>query len=470
MNARIVFVLVGLVAVTVACTGSSDPTTTTVPATTTSTTAPPVRTTTTTTVAVPTVAPAGVVFTGGDVVTMDPEFGIVQAMAISGDRIVAVGSQAEIEPYIGDETIVIDLEGRAVGPGFVDPHTHILTDWSDFAEGQRVALRHGITSLGDASVEPDAYDQLVTAAQSDELRIRTSMYLGKTDPCGVPSDDWYLAHPAGSEPGNRLRVQGIKIFDDGGVCGQVAGSETFVDGYEVGAPYHSVETLVEWINTADAAGYQVVVHAQGDLAIRGAQDAYEQVLGGNDNPLRHRIDHNSIPTPDLLPRFTELNLVPVVFALGSSCSPDAPWTEFYRRNGDRPGDMVRANPDIRVAWHGDDPWVSPVSPILDMYSLVTRADFAEDGSICPAPDWFATGGVTIEQAYPMVTLNGAYALGRDDEVGSLTPGKHADLVVMTDNPLTVPIDELPSVAVVSTMIGGRTEYCADGAERWCAEA
>ena len=447
-----------------ATTSTADETTTTVPAT--STTAPPPADTTTT-VTVATGDAADVVFVGGEVVTMDASLGTLEALAVKDDVIVAVGSRSDIEALIGPDTVVVELDGRAIAPGFVDPHTHILSDFGDFAAGQAAALAVGITSLGDGSVEPNVYDAFVSAAASGELRIRTSMYLTRTDPCGEDMGDWYTAYPAGSTPEDRLRVAGVKIFDDGGTCGPPALSETFAEGFEPGTPFNSVAALAEWIGKADAAGYQVVVHAIGDLAIRDAQDAYEQVIGTNGNPLRHRIDHNAIPAPDIVARYGELGLIPLVFALSGSCEPDTPWTDFYRQNGDRPADIVNANPDVPVAWHGDDPWVPPLSPMLDVYSLVTRDEFADDGSICTAPDWAASGGVSIEQAYAMTTINAAFALGVEDTVGSLVPGKKADLVVLSANPLTVPISDVPAISVISTMIGGRTEFCAEGADAWC---
>lgn len=444
---------------------TAEVTTTTAPVETT-TTLPPEDTTTTVTVA-PGEA-ADVVYLGGDVVTMDDSLGTAEALAVKGDLIAAVGTRSDIESLIGDDTTVIDLDRRALAPGFVDPHTHILSDFGDFSQGQAMALGVGITSLGDGSVEPDLFDSLVTVAESEELRIRTSMYLTRTDTCGVDMGDWYTAYPAGSTPASRLRVAGVKIFDDGGTCGPPALSETFADGFEPGTAFNSVGSLTEWIGAADAADYQVVVHAIGDLAIRDVQDAYAQVLGTNGNPLRHRIDHNAIPAPDLVARYGELGLIPLVFALSGSCEPDTPWTDFYRANGDRPADIVNANPNVPVAWHGDDPWVPPISPILDVYSLVTRDEFAEDGSICEAPEWAASGGVSIEQAYAMTTINAAFALGVDDTVGSLAPGKKADLLVLSANPLAVPISEVPGIAVLSTMIGGATEFCADDAEMWCS--
>ncbi|MCB1246719.1 MAG: amidohydrolase family protein, partial [Acidimicrobiia bacterium] len=173
---------------------------------------------------------------------------------------------------------------------------------------------------------------------------------------------------------------------------------------------------------ADGAGYQVLVHAQGDLAIEQVQDAYAEVLGDGGNPLRHRIDHNVFVTPRNESRFGELDIMAVTFAASAACTPDIGWTDFYMTYGDRPNAIGLANPDLRVASHGDDPSLPPIDPILDVYSLTTRNAFAEDGSICEAPDWMVGGAVDTKTALEMVTINAAYALRQDDVVGSLTPG------------------------------------------------
>lgn len=213
---------------------------------------------TSTTVAL--VEPADVIFTGGTVVTMDPEIGTVEAIAISGDTIAAVGSAEDIARYKGLDTVVIDLDGRTVSPGFVDAHTHILTDMGGIENGQALALANGITSLADLSVEQGWPERFIEAARSGVLRVRTSMYL---------------------------------------------------------------------------------------------------------------------------------------------------------------------------------------SPIAEMFSLVTRGRVADDGSICEAPDWMADGGVTVEEGLAMMTTGSAYAIRQEDVVGSLTPGRFVDIVVLTDNLLTIPPQALP---------------------------
>lgn len=444
--------------VKVASTASTvDSTTTTEPPT------PPTISTTTTSVP----DPADVVFRGGDIVTMDPELGTAEAIAITGEVIAAVGTAEEIERYVGPGTTVVDLGGRALSPGFVDAHTHILTDMGGIAAGQRLALANGITSVGDASVEPEWPEQFIEAATSGELAVRTTLYLARTDPCGEDLGPWYVAYGPDAILAERVRVGGVKIFSDGGVCGAIATSEPFLEGYEAGAPYHDLGVLTAWIREADAAGYQVIIHAQGDRAIAEVQDAFAAVLDGRSNTLRHRIEHNAFVTEAIAGRYGELGLVPTVFGISEACRADLGWTDFYKEYGDRPGAIGAANPGLVVAWHGDDPWMTPISPILELFSLVTRVTVGEDGTTCEPPDWMAGGGVSVEQGLAMMTTGSAYALRQDQLVGSLAPGKLADLVVLSDNLLTVPIDQLPSVAILATVIGGTTEYCAPGADAWC---
>lgn len=468
-----ILLLVALIAT--ACSPSStEPTTTLQPEATSTTTRAVTETTSTssatTTTGAP-VDPADTVFVGGTVVTMDEALGTVEALAVSGGVIAAVGSAADIEPFIGSETEVIELGGRVVAPGFVDAHTHVLSDAGGLAAGQREALRVGITTLADASVEPGVYEAFVAAAGAGELTIRTGMYLTRNDVCGSDVGDWYLEHPPGETYGDRLWVAGVKVFSDGSfVCGAVAVSETFLEGYEPGPPFHDVDTLSRWYRQADDAGYQIITHAQGDVAIERVMDAYESVIGDSGNPLRHRIEHNSIPRQEILPRYGELNLVPTVFALTPACSPDAPWTDFMKVNGDRPHMIAAANPGLVVAWHGDDPYVPPLAPLTDLYMLVTRDQVLDDGTVCPAPDWLVGGAVpSVEEAWKMMTINGAYALRMEESVGSLAPGKLADVVVLSDDPQSIPTGDILDIEVLVTMIGGDIEYCSPTIPSLCPD-
>jgi hypothetical protein len=102
-----------------------------------------------------------------------------------------------------------------------------------------------------------------------------------------------------------------------------------------------------------------------------------------------------------------------------------------------------------------------------IWGFVTRDEVAPDGSICEAPEGFDDGALRVEEVLPMMTIHAARALFMENEIGSLEPGKLADLVILSDNPITAPTDSLKDIAVLMTMIGGKVEFCAAGANALC---
>lgn len=126
----------------------------------------------------------------------------------------------------------------------------------------------------------------------------------------------------------------MKIFSDGGVCNAVAASEPFLEGYEEGLPYFDQAAITTMIREANDGGYQVLVHAQGDLAIASVQDAFQTVLDGDENVLHHRIDHNALVTDRIASRYGEIGLLVTLFGTSAACAADQPWTEFFKQNGE----------------------------------------------------------------------------------------------------------------------------------------
>ena len=121
--------------------------------------------------------------------------------------------------------------------------------------------------------------------------------------------------------------------------------------------------------------------------------------------------------------------------------------------------MMEANPGLPVAWKSDAPANFPYEPLIHLWSLVTRDQFREDGSLCEAPAWLEEGGVSVEQALRMMTINAAYALFMDEHIGSLRPGKFADVIVLSESPLTADPATIADIEVLMTMVNGRVEYC-----------
>jgi predicted amidohydrolase YtcJ len=423
---------------------------------------------------IPTVSPdQHFIFHNGIVVTMNSGQPTAEAIAIAGEKIEAVGSDGDILALRRPDTTVIDLQGRTLMPGFVDPHTHLFNDAEQYldmtiAEAQQVALENGITTIGDLFVNEDFLEEMQDLDRAGQLQIRTSLYLVMTDNCGRLQGDWWQQHPPTHTPGERLRIGGVKIFTDGGTCDRPALSYELQPGGGLGDLFHTQEELNGLVAKAQAAGFQVAIHAIGDRAIEQAQNAIAAVLDGQPNTLRHRIDHNSVIRPELLARYGDIGILPVIFGPYPLCEPFGPPPPVEYRLWEWPWRaLLDANPGLPVAWHGDDPFFGRIRPLDDLYSLVTRNEIGADGRVCESPAWQQAHTITAAEALPMMTINAAYALFRDEEVGSLEPGKYADLIVLTGNPLATAPEALKDLNVLVTMVGGRVAYCAADNQSLC---
>lgn len=424
--------------------------------------------------------PADVIFHHGTIITIAEDQPLAEAIAFRDGLIQAVGTNEDILFLRGSETKTVDLQGKALMPGFVDPHTHILKDAGlNLADAQQLALENGITTLTEMSAHPEFVNHIQAFSKEDRLRVRTSLYLVYADLCGfVPGGlgrhDWYLQYSPTREFGEMLRIGGVKLAADGGqqTCGGVAYSFNPPGGQGPGTLWYTQDQLNKIVADIQSNGYQAAIHAQGDRAIEQAQNAIAFALNGVPNTLRHRIEHNAILRPDLLPRYGEIGVVATIFGTANTCrevnegrmtarfgQAHLAWLENWRA-------LVDANPELQIAWHGDYPWVQPVSPLMHLYSLVTRRQVDQNGNVCNPPRWLADHSLTVEEALRMMTIEGAYALFRENEVGSLVPGKLADVIVLSGNPLDDP-DGIKDLSVLGTLVGGRTEYCAVGWQAIC---
>jgi predicted amidohydrolase YtcJ len=420
---------------------------------------------------------ADVVFINGIILSMAPDGGIYQGLAIKENKILAVGETGEIESYVADSTQVIDLGGRTLMPGFIDTHQHLFDDGIiegyDPLPNQQVAIETGITSIADLYVDENVLSQLVGWSNAGELRVRLNAYLVYTNNCGDVIGDWWKSYQPGQVLGSNLQVGGIKIFTDGGSCNIPAMSVEFPGG-GFGDLFFTQEDLTGMISEVDDAGFQAAIHALGDRSLEVVLNAIEEALGGEKNLLRHRIEHNSTIRPDLLARYNETGAIPIIFGSYPTCirtegggvykyvlsSDYGEWEWPWRA-------LMDANPGIKPAWHSDFLAFPNMSSLYHAWAMVTRKSIAEDGSICEPPDWLEAGALDIEEVLPMMTINAAYAVNREDEIGSLEAGKLADLVILSDNPLEVPADEIKDILVLMTMIDGKVEFCKAGSEDLC---
>lgn len=420
---------------------------------------------------------ADTIYYNGSVETLDDAFSRADALAIRNGRILSVGRAREVLRYSGRRTRHVNLRGRALLPGFVDSHSHLFNDAANvgltLGEAQTLGLANGITTLGDLFVTPEFLEEMTTFAAENQLRIRTSLYLAYADNCGVVLGTWYLDHSPVRDPEAMLRIPGIKITSDGGTCGPIAITFPWWDpplNPPFGNLWFEQATLDAAVAEADAAGYQVAIHAMGDRARDVAMTAIGNALGGRENILRHRVEHDAFMRPDQIAFYTDTGIVPTLLTsltCNQNLSPLENHFPDYVQPWFRPlPDMLAAG--LPVAWASDWPY-RPIDTLrFHLYNLVTRKQVDEDGvTVCEPGDFYASGRVTVKQALRTMTLGGAYALHMDSVVGSLEPGKLADLVVLSQNPLDVEPDALKDLVVLLTVVGGRPQFCAAGSEELC---
>lgn len=426
-----------------------------------------------------------ILFHRGHVITMDPVTRVEEALVVLGERVFATGPSDAMEGLVGPTADAVDLDGRTVMPGFVDPHNHVYNAvfrgaapddvGTTYAEAQERLIEAGTTTMANGNVWPDALVDFLAFVDAGELRVRTSVYLGYNDFCGnLWPDDWYLSYPPITDPEALFRIPGIKFFSDGGACNRGAFS-FYADGGDL---YLAAEELAAAVIEVQQLGYQAAIHALGDIAIDTVLTALETALARTPNRSRHRMEHNRYIRARQLSRYGELGAIPVVFGSPYTCRIEdgLDWSFLtddryapLRSRFDPWRALLDANPGLPVAWKSDAPGNWPLEPITHLWSLVTRDEARGDGSVCDAPDWLEAGAVTVEEALEMMTLNAAHALSMDETVGSLAAGKLADLLVLSDNPRSVAPAAIRTIEVLMTMIGGKVEFCMEGHEPLCPD-
>ena len=218
---------------------------------------------------------------------------------------------------------------------------------------------------------------------------------------------------------------------------------------------HTPEALEKAIFDADAAGFQVIVHAIGDRANAMVLDAFEKLQrerGPRDR--RARIEHAQVVRDSDKARFRALGVIASIQP--SHCIDDMRWAE--RRIGKERSRVAYnfksfADAGARIAF-GTDWYVEPLDPMLGLYAAVTRQ--YRDGT--PAGGWFPEERLSMAQAIEYYTLGSAYAEFADDRKGSITAGKLADLVLLSKDLFSIPPREILETRPVLTIVGGRIVF------------
>ena len=316
------------------------------------------------------------------------------------------------------------------------------------------SLRHGITSFQDLGTTFAEVDLIRTMADEGNLPVRLYMAFEEqaADMAGRLDDYRMVGY------GNHfltVRSIGEKVLD--GALGTHGGwlLEPYTDMPQShGLNVVPVEEIEASARLAMEHDYQMAIQGIGDRAYRELLDIYEAEFAKHPDrtDLRWRIEHAQVIHPDDVARTVELGVIPAVQGI-FACS-DGPWVEerLGKERTHERGYIFNTLAEAGlVPTNGTDPPVDEISPIGSFHCSVTRE--LPDGTLFQLQEAYSR-----ERALYSYTMGNAIAAFEEDIKGSITPGKLADITVLSQNLLEVPDDALLDTEVVMTIVGGEIRY------------
>ena len=311
-------------------------------------------------------------------------------------------------------------------------------------------LKRGVTSVHVAGTTPQTAAMLERARTGDlPLRFYIMLREGSLDAA--------LQRARASKPEDPgVRYGAIKIFHGNSLSGHTCWlSKPYANrpDYFGVPPARSQEALNRLILSVHEAGLQACVHSNGDREISMLLNAFEEAFRQKPRAdHRHRIEHCSVVTQELLHRIKKLGLVIVPH---SYIWEHGDKMEAY---GEERWDWMHParsllDLGIPMAGHSDDP-VSVADPLLRIQDMVTRT--SAEGKV-----YGLKQRITSEEALRAWTLGGAFASFEEDRKGSIAPGKLADFVVLSADPLRAPPTQIKDIIVERTFVGGRAIAAAN---------
>lgn len=312
----------------------------------------------------------------------------------------------------------------------------------------------GVTSVQDVSagVDVGVYQTLL-----DRGELKTRIY------AVWPLPSWDRLARTGVRAhfgGAMLRTGGLKGFSDGSLGSTTA---LFYEPYRDAPNTNGIPSdemfpegaMLERVRGADKAGLQVMIHAIGDRANDMILSLFEQVERENGaRDRRSRIEHAQHLRPQDIPRFARVKVI-------ASMQPyhaidDGRWAE--KRIGKERAKTTYAFRSLLDAGatlaFGTDWTVAPLDPMLTIYAAVTRRTL--DGK--NSKGWVPEQKISVEETVRAYTVGSAYAEFQEDEKGTITPGKLADLVILSRDIFKIDPKEIENVKVVMTIMDGRVVY------------
>lgn len=370
--------------------------------------------------------------------------------------------------------VVRDEEGLPTGV-FIDEAMDLIARYipppseAELSEALRRAVseanRFGLTGVHDAGARLQTIQSYQQAVDNGLLTLRLYVMV---DGLGEAFDYFCKQGPL-LEYGGRLTVRSVKFYIDGalGSRGAALLADYSDDPGNRGLLRYEPEVFTEMVQRAMQCGFQVNTHAIGDRGLRVVLDAYEKALqtlsrtGG-----RHRVEHAQVVAPEDFVRFAKLGLI-------ASMQPTHATSDMYWAEDRLGPERVRGayawrtflEHGVRLAFGSDFP-VESANPLLGFYAAITR----QDATGWPEGGWYPAQRLTREEALRAFTLDAAYAAFQEHVLGSLTPGKYADFVVLSQDIMTIPSQQILQTRVLATFFEGRCVYNDPEAGPLCPES
>ena len=386
--------------------------------------------------------------------------GVANTMALELAGVTAAtpnppGGVVQKDPDTGEPNGVFEESGgmvsRLIPPPTLEQQTEAFR-WAvqDYVED-------GVTTAVVAHGGRGSLASLQRARREGILTFRLITMMSRGNP-GQPS----AAEAGGvvSHFGDRwLKVGAIKIVQDGSNQGYTG---FFTEPYHTafkgdadyrGYPRRSREDLTTMVRALHRAGYQIAIHANGDAAIDDVIHAFREAQREFPRPdARHRIEHCQMVRKDQLDAIAELGLSPSFFVGHVYYWGDRHRDIFMGPERAAGISALRSSIDrgIRFTVHDDTP-VTPVDPLQLVWVSVNRLT-KTDQVLGPEER------ISPSEAMRAVTIDAAWQNFEEGIKGSIEPGKLADLVMLSDNPLTVEPETIRDIEVLETIVGGVTVY------------
>jgi len=401
-----------------------------------------------------------IILYNANVITMDEQMPSVQAIAIEGNRISAIGTNDVVLALQTGSTQLIDLEGRTVVPGLIEVHSHLLLNafWDDGPEGLARATQEmaadGYTTVHELYGDPGFISCAQTLAQNEELSIRINCYIPYNTNCNDNVIQW-KTYPYTEKIDTTLRIVGVKIFADGGSCGRPALSTLYQAGSATGTHGDLFRTQNEMnaiVDTVLKAGYPIAMHAIGDSAISVGLNAFEYAFAGNGNTLRSRMEHLNVMREDLANQMASLGIAASIqYTWANALTtprleryylPEVlEWCYPWRRLADR---------DIPIIGGNDFPYCSRSQAMQTISYLATRKTQLSDTLTA----WLEGDQLTVEEGLRAMAVTNAWIAFEEDLKGSISTGKLADLTILSDDPLVKDPFDVREITIEMTIMDG----------------